>query len=60
MCLDSAENVLQKATKKRQNILGSVFSTQHVLPFSNENWIGSGDAPETAAEVSLAYESEEK
>lgn len=53
MCLDSAENVLQRETKKRENILGSEFSTEHILPFKNKNWIGSGDVPETAAEVFL-------
>lgn len=53
MCLDSAENVLQKETKKRSNVVGSEFSTKHVLPFKNQNWIGSGDVPETAAEVFL-------
>lgn len=58
MCLDSAENVLQKETKKRANILGSEFSTEHILPFKNKNWIGSGDVPETAAEVFLKAESD--
>lgn len=58
MCLDSAENVLQKETKKRANILGSEFSTEHILPFKNKNWIGSGDVPETAAEVALKAEGE--
>lgn len=53
MCLDSAENVLQRETKKRENILGSEFSTEHILPFKNNNWIGAGDVPETAAEVFL-------
>lgn len=53
MCLDSAENVLQKETKRRSNVVGSEFSTKHVLPFKNQNWIGSGDVPETAAEVFL-------
>lgn len=56
MCLDSAENVLQKQVIKRANIMGSRFSTQHVLPFSNEDWIGSGDVPETAAEVTQSDE----
>lgn len=56
ICLDSAENILEKEMVRRPNILGSMFSTQHVLPFDNEKWIGSGDVPETAAEVSLNYE----
>ena len=55
MCLDSAENVLQREIKKRPNILGTSFSTQRVLSFSNEKWIGTGDAPQMAAEVSLDY-----
>ena len=59
MCLDSVENVLQRETKKRENILQSEFSTEHILPFKNKNWIGSGDVPETAAEVILKVDGSE-
>lgn len=33
MCLDSEERILQKETRRRENILGFKFFTQNVMPF---------------------------
>lgn len=51
LCLDSSENVLEGFQRRRENILGSMFSTQIIVPLDNES-----NSPEIPAEVTQIFE----
>lgn len=58
LCLDSSENVLERFQTRRENILGSMFSSQHIEPLLIETVVRN--SPEISAEVLQIFEDSEE